>query len=98
MRWPFVSRTAYDMALRVAEGAQRHAENMEALATREAEKSVALFDKVQELTDKIVSMKRENFVVETPITHSALSVDEADEFSTEEDHATRQAMLKRRLG
>jgi hypothetical protein len=25
----------------------------------------------------------------TPITHAALSVDEADEFAAEEDHATR---------
>lgn len=94
---PFVSSASYDWAIRVAEGAERHAEKMEQLAARETEKAVVLFEKVQQLTDMIVSMKRENFVAEVPVTHTALSVDEADEYSAEEDASARVAMLKRKL-
>jgi hypothetical protein len=98
MRWPFVSRFAYDMALKVAEGAQRHAENMEHLAARETKKADALQAKVWELADRLVSMKKENFVEDVPVTHAALSVDEADEFAAEEDATARQGMLKRKFG
>lgn len=96
MRLPFVSAASYNWALRVAEGAEKYADHMAELAIRESARVVQLEAKVSELTDIIVDMKKQNFVVDVPITSTPLSVDEADEYAVAEEEA-RPALLKRKL-
>lgn len=104
MRLPFVSAATYDWAIRAAE---RHADEADREAKRadvERHRASRFYEywqtevaRVVQLTETIVAMKRENFVVDVPVTNTALSVDEADEYAVADEEA-KPGLLKRKLG
>ena len=98
MRFPFVSVHSYDWAVRHSERLADEADKANLMTERERWRAEQLQKKVWELTDLIVSMRKQNFVNDVPVTHVPLSTDEADEYAAEEDEGKRKAMLKRKLG
>lgn len=104
MRLPFVSAATYDWAIRHSERLADEADDLRArledvtrLLGVEWERSRAIEARTEKLIDTITGMKRENFVVDVPITSTALSVDEADEYAVADEEA-KPGLLKRKLG
>lgn len=97
MRLPFVSAATYDWAIRHSERLADEAQHLASYLELEQQRNLRLGTRVAELLDTIVAMKRENFVVDIPVTNTALSVDEADEHFMADEEA-KPGLLKRKLG
>lgn len=97
MRLPFVSSATYDWAIRHSERLADEAQQYSTFLTESLNRESRLQARNAELLDIIVDMKQQNFVVDVPITNTALSVDEADEYAVADEEA-KPGLLKRKLG
>lgn len=97
MRLPFVSAATYDWAIRHSERLADENTDLRAMQVVHWNRVQRLETRISELTDTIVEMKKVNFVVDVPVTNTALSVDEADEYSVADEEA-KPGLLKRKMG